>query len=61
VAKMVDHASKSLGLVSKSKANGPTCHLVFGGQDHGQICASNLRFLRDNNHFILFMDVQIWT
>lgn len=51
MAKTVGHASK-LGLVSILEANGLTCHLIFGGQDHGQICATSLGFLCDDNHFI---------
>ncbi len=57
MAKAIGHAMKPSGSVSKSKANGPTCHFVFGVQNHGQICVSNLRFLCDGNRFIYFMDV----
>ncbi len=52
MAKTVSHASKPSGLVSMLEANGSTCHLIFGGQDHGQICVTNLGFLCDDNHFI---------
>jgi len=47
MAKMVGHASKSPSPISKSKANGPTCHLMFGGQDYGKICVANFGFLCD--------------
>jgi hypothetical protein len=42
---------KSPSPIFESKANGPTCHPIFGGQDYGQICVANFGFLCDDNHF----------
>jgi hypothetical protein len=52
MAKTVGHASKSPSPIFESKANDPTCHPIFGGQDYGQICVVNFGFLCDGNHFI---------
>jgi hypothetical protein len=52
MAKMIGHASKPSGLVSKSTTNGSTCHPIFGGQDHGQICVVSPGFLCDDKCFI---------
>ncbi len=52
MAKIIGHASKPPGPVSKSTTNGSTCHPIFGGQDHGQICVASLGFLCDDKCFI---------
>lgn len=52
VAKTIGHASKPPSPISKLEVNGPACHHVFCGQDHGQICVANLGFLCDTNRFI---------
>jgi hypothetical protein len=54
---VVNHASKSLSCVSKSKVNSSTYHPFINGQNHGIIYDANFGLLCYNNSFFLLRNV----